>query len=91
MHLGYCILAAAEEIQLGNADIMICGGSEAPMNPIGLAGFVASKALSTRNDDPQKASRPWDKDRWFCNGRRSRGINIRRFRACNKKESAYIC
>lgn len=59
----YSILKAAEQIVLGNADIMICGGTEAPMTPIGLAGFVASRVLSTRNEDPQKASRPWDKGR----------------------------
>jgi 3-oxoacyl-[acyl-carrier-protein] synthase II len=59
----FAILAAAEEILLGKVDIMLCGGSEAPMNPIGLAGFVASHALSTRNEDPKKASRPWDKGR----------------------------
>lgn len=59
----YSILSAAEELRLGNADVMICGGSEAPMNPVGLSGFVAAKALSKRNEEPQKASRPWDKDR----------------------------
>ena len=42
---------------------MLCGGAEASLNPVGLAGFVACKALSERNDEPQKASRPWDKDR----------------------------
>lgn len=59
----YCIVAAANHIRNGEADLMICGGVEAPINPIGLAGFVAIKALSERNDDPQKASRPWDKQR----------------------------
>ena len=59
----YTILAAAEEILLGNADLMLCGGSEAPMNPVGVGGFVASKVLSTRNEEPTKASRPWDKGR----------------------------
>lgn len=59
----HCIISAAEHIRNGEADIMICGGSEAPLNPIGLAGFVACKALSTRNDEPEKASRPWDKER----------------------------
>jgi len=59
----YCIYQAAEHIRRGDADIMLCGGSEASITPIGLAGFVACKALSTRNEDPQKASRPWDKDR----------------------------
>lgn len=59
----YCILAAAEHIRRGDADLMLCGGAEAPLTPIGLAGFVACKALSERNDEPQKASRPWDKKR----------------------------
>ncbi len=59
----YCILAAAEHIRRGDADLMLCGGAEAPINPVGLAGFVAVKALSERNDDPTKASRPWDKAR----------------------------
>lgn len=59
----YCIQAAAEQIVQGNADLMVCGGAEAPITPIGLAGFVACRALSTRNDDPTKASRPWDQGR----------------------------
>jgi 3-oxoacyl-[acyl-carrier-protein] synthase II len=58
-----CIYSAAEHIRKGDADLMICGGSEAPVTPIGLAGFVACKALSERNDAPEKASRPWDKAR----------------------------
>lgn len=59
----FCIHAAAEQILKGKADVMLCGGAEAPINPIGLAGFVAIKALSTRNEDPTKASRPWDQAR----------------------------
>ena len=59
----YCIHAAAEHIRKGEADLMLCGGSEASITPIGLAGFVACKALSERNDAPQQASRPWDKNR----------------------------
>ncbi len=58
-----CIIAAAEHIRNGEADLMVCGGSEAPLSPIGVAGFCALKALSERNDDPTKASRPWDKAR----------------------------
>ncbi|MEM7244356.1 MAG: beta-ketoacyl-ACP synthase II [Acidobacteriota bacterium] len=50
-------------IQSGKADRMICGGAEAVICPLGVAGFAAMKALSTRNDDPQAASRPFDKDR----------------------------
>ncbi len=58
-----CIIAAAEHIRNGEADIMVAGGAEAPLSPIGLAGFCALKALSERNDEPHKASRPWDKSR----------------------------
>ncbi|HSX37509.1 MAG TPA: beta-ketoacyl-ACP synthase II [Chlamydiales bacterium] len=58
-----CIHAAAEQILQGKADLMLCGGAEASINPIGLAGFVAIKSLSTRNDEPKRASRPWDRKR----------------------------
>ena len=54
---------AARLIQHGDADIMLAGGSEAAVGKIGVAGFAAMKALSTRNDEPTKASRPWDKGR----------------------------
>src|SRR6201991_4341633 len=47
-------------IQHGYADAMICGGAEASVTPLGVAGFAAMRALSTRNDDPTRASRPWD-------------------------------
>jgi 3-oxoacyl-[acyl-carrier-protein] synthase II len=50
-------------IQHGYADVMICGGSEACITPMGVGGFAAMRALSTRNDEPQRASRPWDKER----------------------------
>ncbi|KAJ0006688.1 hypothetical protein Pint_29260 [Pistacia integerrima] len=58
-----CILNAAHHIIKGDADIMLCGGSDAAIIPAGLAGFVACRALSGRNKDPTKASRPWDTDR----------------------------
>jgi 3-oxoacyl-[acyl-carrier-protein] synthase II len=54
---------AARLIEYGDADLMIAGGSEATVNPLGIGGFCASRALSTRNDDPQTASRPWDVER----------------------------
>lgn len=57
------IINAANHIRAGHADLMICGGVEAPILPIGLGGFLAAKALSQRNDAPEKASRPWDKGR----------------------------
>jgi 3-oxoacyl-[acyl-carrier-protein] synthase II len=50
-------------VQYGDADVMVCGGSEAPITPMGLGGFNSMKALSTRNDDPEKASRPFDAQR----------------------------
>ena len=59
----HSIAQAVRMIQMGDADIMIAGGAEMAGNDMGIAGFAAAKALSTRNDDPQKASRPWDKDR----------------------------
>ncbi len=59
----YAIFLAAEHIRRGEVDLMITGGVEASINPMGLAGFCAVKALSERNDAPEKASRPWDKSR----------------------------
>lgn len=58
-NIGY----AARTIAYGDADVMICGGSEMATTPVAMAGFSNAKALSTRNDEPQKASRPWDKGR----------------------------
>ncbi len=54
---------SARMIEAGDADVMICGGAESSVSPLGIGGFAASRALSTRNDDPKTASRPWDKDR----------------------------
>jgi 3-oxoacyl-[acyl-carrier-protein] synthase II len=54
---------AAQQIMLNQADVMVAGGAEKGSTPLGLGGFAAARALSTRNDDPQAASRPWDKDR----------------------------
>jgi 3-oxoacyl-[acyl-carrier-protein] synthase II len=54
---------AGRTIQYGDADIMVAGGAEFAFTPLGLGGFSQSRALSTRNDDPQRASRPWDRDR----------------------------
>ena len=54
---------AARLIQYGDADVMIAGGAESTVSPLGIGGFAAARALSSRNDDPATASRPWDKDR----------------------------
>ncbi|KAG1342586.1 3-oxoacyl-[acyl-carrier-protein] synthase II, chloroplastic [Cocos nucifera] len=59
----FCILNAAHHIVRGETDVMLCGGSDAAIIPIGLGGFVACRALSQRNADPTEASRPWDVDR----------------------------
>jgi 3-oxoacyl-[acyl-carrier-protein] synthase II len=59
----HCIGEAGRMIEYGDADVMIAGGAEATISPLGLGGFASARALSTRNDDPQTASRPWDKDR----------------------------
>lgn len=58
-NIGY----SARTIAYGDADVMICGGAEMATTPLGLGGFSAARALSTRNDDPAAASRPWDRDR----------------------------
>jgi 3-oxoacyl-[acyl-carrier-protein] synthase II len=59
----HCIGAAGRMIEYGDADVMIAGGAESTISPLGLGGFAAARALSSRNDDPATASRPWDKDR----------------------------
>ncbi|XP_011082304.1 3-oxoacyl-[acyl-carrier-protein] synthase I, chloroplastic-like [Sesamum indicum] len=59
----YCFFAAANHIRRGDADIMVAGGAESAITPAGVGGFIACRALSSRNDNPQEASRPWDKNR----------------------------
>ena len=59
----HCIGEASRMIEYGDADVAIAGGSEATISPLGVGGFASMRALSTRNDDPTAASRPWDKDR----------------------------
>jgi 3-oxoacyl-[acyl-carrier-protein] synthase II len=59
----HCIGESARIVEYGDADVMIAGGSEATISPLAVGGFAAARALSTRNDDPATASRPWDKDR----------------------------
>jgi 3-oxoacyl-[acyl-carrier-protein] synthase II len=59
----HCIGEAGRMIEYGDVDVMVAGGSEATVSPLGVGGFAAARALSTRNDDPATASRPWDRDR----------------------------
>ena len=59
----HCIGQAGRLIEYGDADVVLAGGAESTVSPLGIGGFAAMRALSTRNDDPVTASRPWDKDR----------------------------
>ena len=59
----HAIGEAARKIEYGDADVIVAGGAESTVSPLGIGGFAAMRALSTRNDDPKTASRPWDKDR----------------------------
>ena len=59
----HCIGESARIIEYGDADVMLCGGAESTVTPLAIGGFASARALSTRNDDPKTASRPWDKDR----------------------------
>jgi 3-oxoacyl-[acyl-carrier-protein] synthase II len=59
----HCIGEASRLIEYGDADVMLAGGAEATVSPLGIGGFAAARALSQRNEDPSVASRPWDKDR----------------------------
>jgi 3-oxoacyl-[acyl-carrier-protein] synthase II len=59
----HCIGEAGRLIEYGDADVMVAGGAESTVSPLGIGGFAAARALSTRNDDPTTASRPWDVDR----------------------------
>ena len=59
----HCIGEAGRMIEYGDADVMVAGGAESTVSPLGVGGFASARALSTRNDDPAAASRPWDRDR----------------------------
>ncbi len=79
-------------IKFGDADAIVCGGSEASIRPCGVAGFANMKALSMRNDDPQRASRPWDKDRdGFVMGEGSGVVVIEELEYAKKRGAQIYC
>ena len=79
-------------VQYGDADVMICGGSEAPITPMGLGGFNAMRALSTRNDAPQKASRPFDAKRdGFVMGEGGGALILEELEHAKKRNARIYC
>ena len=79
-------------IKFGDADAIVCGGSEASIRPCGLAGFANMKALSLRNDEPERASRPWDKDRdGFVMGEGSGVVVIEELEHAKKRGATIYC
>jgi 3-oxoacyl-[acyl-carrier-protein] synthase II len=79
-------------IKFGDADVFLAGGSEAAIIPIGLAGFGAMKALSTRNDDPEHASRPWDRDRdGFVIGEGAGVVVVEELERAKKRNAKIYC
>ncbi|ODN67472.1 3-oxoacyl-[acyl-carrier-protein] synthase 2 [Methylophaga muralis] len=79
-------------IQYGDADVMIAGGAEMATSKTGLGGFAAARALSTRNDDPLAASRPWDKDRdGFVLGDGAGVIVLEEYEHAKKTRCHYLC
>ncbi|NVK38229.1 MAG: beta-ketoacyl-ACP synthase II [Gammaproteobacteria bacterium] len=86
-NIGY----AARTIAYGDADVMIAGGAEAACTPSGMAGFCAARAMSTRNDDPKKASRPWDKDRdGFVLGDGAGALVLEEYEAATKRGATIL-
>ncbi len=88
----HCIGEAGRLIEYGDADVIVAGGAEATISPLGVGGFTAPRALSTRNDDPQTASRPWDKDRdGFVLGEGSGILVLEEYEHAKKRGARIYC
>jgi 3-oxoacyl-[acyl-carrier-protein] synthase II len=88
----HCIGEAAKSIRYGEADVMIAGGAEATVTELAMGGFAAARALSTRNDDPAGASRPWDKDRdGFVLGEGAGAVVLEEMEHAKKRGATIYC
>ncbi len=88
----HCIGDAGRLIEYGDADVMIAGGAEATVSPLGVGGFCAARALSTRNDAPEQASRPWDKDRdGFVLGEGAGVLVLEEYEHAKKRRARIYC
>jgi 3-oxoacyl-[acyl-carrier-protein] synthase II len=88
----HCIGEAAKAIRYGEADVMIAGGAEATVTELSMGGFASARALSTRNDDPAGASRPWDKDRdGFVLGEGAGAVVLEEYEHAKKRGARVYC
>ena len=88
----HCIGEAAKSIRYGEADVMIAGGAEATVTELAMGGFASARALSTRNDDPAAASRPWDKDRdGFVLGEGAGAVVLEEYEHAKKRGARIYC
>ena len=88
----HCVGEAAKSIRHGDADVMIAGGAEATVTELAMGGFASARALSTRNDDPAGASRPWDRDRdGFVLGEGAGGVVLEEYEYAKKRGARIYC